>query len=64
MLPDSKRRIVLPSGKESVRAGIRPLGLIWRNQGSFWVSLVMSMAWVLYGKLCEILSQKLDLMAC
>ena len=32
MLPDSKSRIFWPSVKVSVRAGIRPLGLISRNQ--------------------------------
>lgn len=47
MLPDSKRRIVLPSEKVSVRAGMRPLGLMARNQGSFWVSFWISMEWVL-----------------
>lgn len=31
MLPDSKRRILDPSVKVSVRAGMRPLGLISRN---------------------------------
>ena len=49
MEPDSKRRIVLfcpPSeeeeGKVSVRAGMRPLGFMARNQGSFWVFCWMS----------------------
>ena len=46
MLPDSKRRIGLPSVKVSVRAGMRPLGLISRNQGSFWVFFWMSILWV------------------
>jgi len=36
MLPDSKRLIVLPSLNVSVKAGIRPLGLMARNQGSFY----------------------------
>lgn len=44
--PDSKRRIVLPSEKMSVRAGMRPLGLIARKKGSFWVFWVMSILWV------------------
>lgn len=51
MLPDSKSRMVLvvPSGlgKLSVSAGMRPLGLMARNQGSFWVFLEMSIATVL-----------------
>lgn len=33
--PDSKRRIFWPSLKVSVRAGMRPLGLMARNHGSF-----------------------------
>lgn len=37
MLPDSNSRIVLPSEKVSVRAGMRPLGLMARKKGSFWV---------------------------
>jgi hypothetical protein len=45
--PDSKRLIVLPSVKVSVKAGMRPLGLMARNQGSFWVSLLMSILWTL-----------------
>lgn len=44
--PDSKRRIVLPSEKVSVRAGMRPLGLMARKKGSFWVFWVMSILWV------------------
>lgn len=32
MLPDSKRRIFCPSVKVSVKAGMRPLGLISRKQ--------------------------------
>ena len=42
MLPDSKRRIFCPSVKVSVKAGMRPLGLISRNHlvwlegGWFW----------------------------
>ena len=47
MLPDSKRRMVWPSAKVSVRAGMRPLGLMARNQGSFWVFFVMSILWAL-----------------
>jgi hypothetical protein len=47
MLPDSKRLIVLPSLKVSVKAGMRPLGLMARNQGSFWVFFEMSILWVL-----------------
>lgn len=47
MLPDSNSRIVLPSLNVSVKAGMRPLGLMARNQGSFWVFLEMSMACVL-----------------
>lgn len=47
MEPDSKRRMILPSENSSVRAGMRPLGLISRNQGSFWVFFWMSMWWVL-----------------
>lgn len=42
MEPDSKRRMVRPSVKVSVRAGMRPLGLIARNQGCFCVFLLMS----------------------
>ena len=42
MLPDSKSRIGWPSVKVSVSAGMRPLGLMARNQGSFWVFLDMS----------------------
>lgn len=52
MEPDSKSRIVsLPveSDQESVMAGMRPFGLISRNHGSFWVSLVISIGTVLYG---------------
>ena len=45
--PDSKRRMVLPSAKVSVRAGMRPFGLISRNQGSFWTLVWMSILWVL-----------------
>lgn len=47
MLPDSKRRMVLPSLKVSVRAGMRPLGFMERNQGSFWMLVWMSILWVL-----------------
>ena len=46
MEPDSKRRMVRPSEKVSVRAGMRPLGFISRNQGSFWVFFWMSILWV------------------
>ncbi len=49
--PDSKRRMVWPSEKVSVRAGMRPLGLMARKKGSFWVFLVMSILWVVYGRL-------------
>lgn len=42
MLPLSKRRMGLPSVNLSVMAGMRPLGLISRNQGSFWVLLLNS----------------------
>ena len=42
MDPDSNSRICLPSEKVSVRAGMRPLGLISKNQGSFWVPCLMS----------------------
>lgn len=35
--------------KVSVRAGMRPLGFIARNQGSFWVFLDMSILWTMYG---------------
>ena len=45
--PDSKRRIVWPSEKVSVRAGIRPLGLMARKAGSFWWFWAISMLWVL-----------------
>ncbi len=47
MEPDSKRRIDLPSLKVSVRAGMRPFGLMSRNQGSFWVFLEISILWTL-----------------
>jgi len=49
MLPLSKRLMAFPSLKVSVKAGIRPLGLIARNQGSFCVSLEMSILVTLYG---------------
>lgn len=35
--------------KVSVRAGIRPLGFMARNQGSFWVFLEISILWTMYG---------------
>ena len=47
MEPDSKRWIVWPSEKVSVRAGMRPLGLMARKKGSFWMFWVMSILWVL-----------------
>lgn len=47
MEPDSKRLMGFPSVKVSVRAGIRPLGLMARNHGSFWVFLDMSILWTL-----------------
>ena len=40
MEPDSKRRMGEPSVKVSVRAGMRPLGLMERKEGDFW-SLVV-----------------------
>ena len=42
MEPLSNSRIELPSVKVSVRAGIRPLGFISKNQSSFWVFLPRS----------------------
>jgi hypothetical protein len=42
MEPDSNRLMVWPSVKVSVRAGMRPLGLMVRNQGSFCVFFEMS----------------------
>lgn len=45
MEPDSKRWMGWPSLKVSVRAGMRPLGLMARNQGSFWAFLLMSILW-------------------
>jgi len=51
MEPDSKRLIVLPSVKVSVKAGMRPLGFMARNQGSFWVFLEISIFSTLYGML-------------
>lgn len=51
MDPDSNKLIVWPSVKVSVKAGMRPLGLIARNHGSFWVFLEMSIFSVLYGSL-------------
>jgi hypothetical protein len=47
MLPDSNRLIVRPSVNVSVKAGMRPLGLMARNQGSFCVFLDMFMCSVL-----------------
>lgn len=49
MEPDSKRLMVWPSLKVSVMAGMRPLGLIARNQGSFCVNLLMSTSVTSYG---------------
>lgn len=51
ILPLSNTRISLPSVNLSVRAGIRPLGLISLNQGSFCVSLENWMPVALYGRL-------------
>lgn len=51
MLPDSKSRMGCPSVNLSVRAGMRPLGLMARNQGSFWVFLDMSILVCWYGRL-------------
>lgn len=42
MLPDSNKLMVLPSVNLSVRAGMRPLGLMARNQSSFCVFLLIS----------------------
>lgn len=50
MEPDSKRRIVLPSSL-SVRAGMRPLGLMARNQGVFWSPSLMEILTILYLRL-------------
>lgn len=41
MLPDSKRLIGWPL-RVSVRAGMRPFGFMARNQGSFWMFLLIS----------------------
>lgn len=49
MLPDSKRSICFPSVKVSAMAEIRPLGLISRNQGPFWVFLLISVCSTLEG---------------
>lgn len=47
MEPDSKIRMGEPLGSVSVRAGMRPLGLISRNQGSFWACVARSTWWTL-----------------
>jgi len=51
MLPDSNSRMSLPSLNVSVSAGMRPLGLISRNHGSFCTFFDMSILWVVYGRL-------------
>jgi hypothetical protein len=47
MEPLSNRLMVLPSEKVSVRAGMRPLGLMERNQGDFWALVENWIEWVL-----------------
>lgn len=49
MAPDSKMWMGVPSARVSEIAGIRPLGLMEVNQGSFCTSLVRSTGTVLYG---------------
>ena len=51
MLPLSKIRMGLPSSNLSVMAGMRPLGLMSRNHGSFWVFFENSILVTWYGRL-------------
>ncbi len=50
MEPDSNRLMFLPSLNVSVKAGMRPLGLILRNSGVFWSFFWRDMAWTVYGR--------------
>lgn len=51
MLPLSKIRISLPSEWVSVKAGMRPFGLIAVNQGDFCSLVAMSILRTVYGRL-------------